>query len=216
MNGTETFDFLSNLPLIAFSFAFFIVFVLFIRGGVLLLVTGGDEERVEKGRVILLKALYSLIALLLIVLVFFSVTLLLQKGEVLLPPSTPGDFPPSPDANFPPAPQFIEVGGYYFAGPGGLEDNDFIKKSSVYVILCKKNSEYDIIYIGETSGKITVSKNNQYRCWLNNCNQKLEDIYLAVFQTPLDKYSPDEREKIRAGLESQINPPCPPPLPEVE
>jgi len=205
----NSFDFLSNLPLIAFSFVFFVVFILFIRGGIFLIFTQEDREKIEKGRAIVLKALYSLFVLLLVVFVFFSVTHLLKKGEVLLPAQVPGDFPPSPDVNFPPAPEFIEVGGYYFVGPWLLEKNNSVNKNAIYTILCKKDGEYDIIYIGDTGGKENLLRNKQYSCWIKNC--KLSNIYLAVFFTPIDKYDSTRRQEIRKGLEGQINPPCPPP-----
>jgi len=226
MEGNTTFNFLSNLPLLVFSFAFLVVFVLFIRGGILLLLVGEeDEEKTEKGRAIVLKALYSLFALLLIVFVFFSVTYLLKKGEVLLPTAAPGDFPPSPDVNFPPPPQFIKVGEYSFTGPWLFDENNVINKPAIYTILCKKNENYDpsslvkgegydIIHIGDTGSKEQLLKNKEYSCWVNNC--KLKDIYLAVLFTPTDKYPSERSQKIREELKSQINPPCPVPEPNNE
>jgi len=203
------FDFLKNLPLFVFILAFFVVFVIFLFGGFTLLRAGEDEEKIERGRRVLLNSLYSLFIILLIAFVFFSVSYLLQKGEVLQPPITSGDFPLSPDSNFPPAPQFVEIGKYYFVGPFLLKENDLIGGPVVYAVLCKNNEEYDIMYIDEVEKRAQLLKHSQYRCWLNNCNQKLKNLYLAVLWTPLDKYSSKQREEIQEELKSQISPPCP-------
>lgn len=199
---------LENLPLFVFILAFFVVFVLFLQGGFSLLVAGANEQKIETGRRRMLVSLYSLFILLLVAFVFFLVTYLLQRGEVLLPPEVPGEFPPSPAANFPPPPQFIEINGYYFTGPWPLKKNNTIGEPAVYAILCKVFEEYDIIYIGETE-KSRLLEHKQYKCWMEECDFELGNLYLAIFWTMADKYSSFERKRIKEELENQIIPPCP-------
>lgn len=169
-----------------------------------------DEEREKKGSRILLNSLYGLLTILIIALVFFSVSYLLRRGEVLQPPEVLGEFPSSLAVNFPPPSQFIEVDGYYFIGPGLLKENKFIGIPVLYTILCKRNGEYDIIYIGQTGGDEQLLRHEQYKCWVENCGQNSENLYLGVFLTPSERYGPEEREEIKESLRTQINPPCPP------
>jgi len=203
-----------NLPTFIFLLAFFVIFVIFIFGGFLMLKAGSDVQKIERGRRILLNSLYVLFITLLITFVFFLVTYLLQKGEVLKPPEVPGEFPPSLAAGFPPAPQFIEIGEYYFNGPWLLKKNNVMDKAGVFTILCKKNGEYDIIYIGESEKASRLSKHSQYRCWLENCNQEIKNLYLAVFGMLTGESDYAARRKFKEELEKQINPPCPPPSEE--
>jgi len=203
-----------NLPIFIFLLAFFVIFVIFIFGGFVMLKAGSDVQKIERGRKILLNSLYVLFITLLITFVFFLVTYLLQKGEVLKPPEVPGEFPPSLAAGFPPAPQFIEIGEYYFNGPWLLKKNNVMDKAGVFTILCKKNGEYDIIYIGENEKASRLLEHSQYRCWLENCNQEIKNLYLAVFWMPTGESDYAARREFKEELEKQINPPCPPPSEE--
>jgi amino acid transporter len=207
MNG---FDFLANLPLLVFVFISSIVFIIFIWGGIVLLRAKGDEEKKKKGRRILLNSLYGFLAILIIVVVFFLVSYFLQRGKVLQPPEISEEFPPSLAVNFPPPPQFIKVGKYCFNGPWLLKENEFVKEPALYLILCKKNEEYDIIYIGQTEGGESLLRQEQYRCWIDNCEQGSNNLYLGIFWTDPEKYKSKEREEIKEQLKTQINPPCPP------
>lgn len=54
---------------------------------------------------ILLIFLYGLFMILLVVLVFFTVSYLLKKGEVFKPKPASGEFPASPVGEFPPGPE---------------------------------------------------------------------------------------------------------------
>ncbi len=203
-----------NLPIFIFLLAFFVVFVIFLFGGFVMLSAGIDIQKIERGRRILLNSLYALFITLLIAFAFFLVSYLLQRGEVLKPPEVPGEFPPSLAANFPPAPQFIKIDEYYFNGPWSLKENDVIDKAGVYTILCKKNGEYDIIYIGENEEASRLLRHGQYRCWMENCNQELKNLYLAAFWMPMEKYGYAARREFKEELEKQIKPVCPPPVTE--
>ena len=160
-----------------------------------------------KGRRILLISLYCLFMILLVILAFFAVSYLLKKGEVFKPSPASGEFPASPIGDFPPAPQFIEISGYYFEGPWSLE---ILKEENIalisdlyglYAILCKKDGEYDIIDIGKTGEEQTET---QYSCWLEKCNQKVENFYIALLRAG-DK---NKIIEIIEYLNNKVNPSC--------
>lgn len=207
----NNFDILSNLPQLFFLFCFFVVFVLFLGGGIVLLRARGLPEKVQKGRKILLAGFICLFITLLIILAFYLVSYFLRRGEALKPsPAASKEFPPPFHlGSFPPPPQFIKIDDYYFTGPWSLKDNDYIEKSALFAILCKKNGEYDIIYIGGTGGREKLLKHSQYRCWRENCSQDSKNLYAAIFWTPSDRYPSTKKDEIERGLKDQINPPCP-------
>lgn len=148
-------------------------------------------------------SLYIIFVISLIVLTFFLVTWLLQEGEVLRPPLPSEEFPPQPLTTFPQPPEFIEIGDYYFSGPWSLESLEEIDVSVsrdlfvLYAVLCKKNEEYDIIYFGGRE-----QKDVNYECWMENCNQEIQNLYFAVFLSSSDP------EKIKDNLNRRLNPVC--------
>ena len=155
------------------------------------------------GRKILLILFYIFLVILLIVSTFLLVTWLLQKGEVLRPPLASEEFPPEPLTMFPQPPEFIEIGDYYFSGPWTLETLKNISIPSsrnlfgLLAILCKRNEDYDIIYIGGTE-----QRNIDYECWAENCNQEIQNLYIAIFLTSSDPV------KIKDKLNRRLNPVC--------
>jgi amino acid transporter len=205
----NTFDLLSNLPQLIFALCFLIVFILFLWGGIVLLRARGDPEKIEKGRKTLFTAFVALFIVLLVVLIFYLFSYFLKRGEVFKPPTGFSKEFPSPFhmAGFPPAPQFISTGNYYFNGPLLLKENRGIKKDAIYTILCKKNGEYDIIYIDEVRRE-DLLKHKQYKCWLEKCNQNLNNLYIAIFWTPSGRYPVTERDKIKNELKEEFSPPC--------
>ena len=155
------------------------------------------------GKKILSVLIFISFVILLIVLTFFLVTWLLQKGEVLRPPLPSGEFPPEPLITFPQPPEFIEIGDYYFSGPWALET---LKDTSIFgnrdffallAILCKRNEEYDIIYIVGTE-----QKDVDYECWVENCNQEVQNLYIAVFLASSNPV------RIKDNLNRRLNPAC--------
>jgi len=156
-----------------------------------------------EGKKILSVFLYIFFVIVLIVLTFLLVTWLLQKGEVLRPPPSLEEFPPGPLTTFPQPPEFIEIGDYYFSGPWTLETLKNISIPSnrdlfaLFAILCKRNEEYDIIYIGETE-----QKDVGYECWMENCNQEIQNLYFAVFLSSSDPV------KIKDNLNRRLDPIC--------
>jgi len=156
-----------------------------------------------EGKKILSVLFYIFFVILLVVLTFLLVTWLLQKGEVLRPPSPSEEFPPGPLTTFPQPPEFIEIGDYYFSGPWGLETLENINARSnqdlfaLFAVLCKRNEEYDIIYIGGAG-----EKNLDYECWAESCNQEVQNLYIAVFLASSDPV------KIKDKLNRRLDPVC--------
>lgn len=148
-------------------------------------------------------SLYIIFVISLVVLTSFLVTWLLKEGEVLLPPPATGKFPPGPLTTFPQPPEFIEIGDYYFSGPWALETLKDISISSnrdlfaLFAILCERNEEYDIIYIGGTE-----QRDVEYECWIESCNQEVQNLYVAVLLTSSDPV------KIKDKLNRRLNPIC--------
>ena len=147
--------------------------------------------------------LFVFFVILLVVLTFLLVTWLLQKGEVLRPPSASEEFPPGPLTTFPQPPEFIEIGDYYFSGPWTLETLKNVNISSnrgifgLFAILCKRNEEYDTIHIvGTEQGNVN------YECWLESCDQEVQNLYVAVFLASSDPV------KIKDKLNRRLNPVC--------
>jgi len=206
----SNFDFLDNLPLLIFGSIFFVLSVVLIRGAIILLKANNDIEKEIKGSKILSNSLYGFSALAIVVLIFLLVSYILNKGEVILPHPSSEEFPCSPSVNFPPPPEFITIGGRCFEGPFRLtEGHSFVGNSAIYAILCKKDAEYDIIYIGETKEGENLLSNGEYKCWTEKCEQANKNLYSAIFSTSLDKYSDEERLGIKQNLEIEINPVCP-------
>jgi len=101
----------------------------------------------------------------------------------------------------------ITIGKYQFEGPWRIDDVDLLDRACVYAILCEKtNNRYDVIYIGE-SGQIGTRLSTHHRkdCWENKCQSSL---YVAVYWTPSDRYSSEDRRKIEGELRDEYKPSC--------
>jgi len=100
----------------------------------------------------------------------------------------------------------IKIGKYEFDGPWLLEEADLLDRACVYVILCKSGEGYTIVYIGETGQVGTrLSTHNRRDCWRRNCSTSL---YVAVYWTPSNQYSSEERREIERELIEKYDPPC--------
>lgn len=153
-------------------------------------------------RKILIKLSYVIFAILLIVVVFF---LTLGFLNMFTSPSSiiPGGNPASPISNsFPPAPSFLKLSGIYFSNLELLKDNNSIENAGIFLILCKKDQDYGIIYIGETGEYIELSNNT---CWFDSCQGSL---YAARHWMPSERYKTKDRQGLRALLEAENNPSC--------
>ena len=140
-------------------------------------------------------------------LVFYSITFLLRKGKVFQQPTgDSGEFPPSWHlGNFPPAPEFITIGQYNFTGPWVFDGKQRIEDSAIIAVLCKKNEEYDILYIGD-AGSDRLNRHRDYICWLDNCDQG--DLYFSILWTLYEIYEADQKKAIETELNEEVKPPC--------
>ena len=204
-----SFNIVENLPFIIFNLVFFVIFIFFVYGAVVLLLGRADQQKTEKGERIILRSLYILFILLLVALVFFLGTYLLKKGDVLKPPPASEDFPSAPVSITPLPPEFIKVGGYYFSGPWSLKELEKkkvfenINISGLYTILCQKNGDYGIIYTGRIGGEQT-----NYQCWLENCGNKIENIYMAILEMSAKKFDRTAMENLAREIKNKVKPPC--------
>jgi len=189
----EKFDLISNLPLIILSFLFLIIFILFIIGGVILLRAKGDYNKIEKGRRFLSSAFFSFFSLILIILVFYSVSYFIQKGKILEPQPVYSEFPVSPAVGFPPAPKFLEIKGYYFSGPYPIKKIKTIG-SAIYIILCKKPDKYESVFLKQTEGE-DISLNQEYNNWVKKCGSE-KNIYIAILLGNEKYYSSEKLKEI--------------------
>lgn len=206
---TTSFNIVENLPFIIFNLGFFIIFIFFLFGSFVWVFGKGEVQKIERGQRIILNSLYGLFVLLLVALVFFLGTYLLKKGEVLKPPPASEDFPSAPVSIVPPPPEFIEVGGSYFSGPWSLQEleekNIFegTKISGLYTILCKKNGDYGIIHIGRIGGEQT-----NYQCWLENCGNKIGNLYMAVLSMSAEKFDRTAIENLAGEIKNKVHQSC--------
>jgi len=98
----------------------------------------------------------------------------------------------------------MNIAEYNFSGPYELENNDFIDRAAIYVILCYQGSQYVHLYVGETGQLGTrLSTHHKYECWKNNCK---ETLYVAVLLTPSDQYTPEKRREIEQYLINKLKP----------
>jgi hypothetical protein len=101
----------------------------------------------------------------------------------------------------------IKIGKYKFDGPWPLREVDFLDRACVYVILCKKlDGKYRIIYAGETGQVGTrLSNHEKYACWDRNC---YSELHVAIFLTPSEEYTPEDRREIEKEIRDQYDPAC--------
>jgi hypothetical protein len=101
----------------------------------------------------------------------------------------------------------IKIGQYTFDGPWKLSDVNLIDRAAIYAILCPRNNgTYDLIYVGETSQAETRLANHERAiCWSRSCGGPLS---VAIYWTPSNRYTADDRRKIEQQIRNQYNPPC--------
>lgn len=144
------------------------------------------------------------IILIIAALVFLGVTFLIKQGKIFLPPKASGDFPPASLGDFPPAPQFLKIGQYYFSTALLLKKISATGIPAVFAILCKKGEDYDTIYIGETSGRESLTADEDSKCWLESCAKNPDNIYVAISAAPTTS------ETIKEELIKELSPVCSP------
>jgi len=89
----------------------------------------------------------------------------------------------------------IKIGGHTFNGPYTSKDS-IEDKSGVYAVLCKKEDEYYMIDVGESSEvKSRLDSHDRKSCWTKECK---EVITYAV------RYTPNLKQKGRKEIEQEI------------
>ena len=175
---------LENIPSIIFGFLLILVFIIFLIGIFIIVTARGNSQKVESGKKLLFDSFYGLLFVVLIVFVFLLASYFLKKGEIFKPPFSLEKTPPLlVDLNYPSPPRFIKIREFYFNGPRKLKRNNFIINPTVYVILCKKENKYNVVYVGDIQNSEVATnllKNKQYDCWLNHCEKNLK-IFILPF-----------------------------------
>ncbi|MDD2731624.1 MAG: hypothetical protein PHI53_00290 [Candidatus Pacebacteria bacterium] len=210
----NNFDLFSNLHLIFFTIFFLVVFVLFHFAVISLILAKGNPEKILKGRKILKSAFISLSVFLFTLLIFYSVSYFIKKGEVLEPSEDSLKNLPQLSyqrTSFPEPPNFIEIGKYYFSGPVPLEGNEKLKKESIFAVLCQKDNDYAILYIGDGQSGLNLLKHYQYNCWLSSCFNSKKSLYLAVIPFASDDsltIGESKKDIMRKEIIKNTNPVC--------
>ncbi len=169
-----------NLPLIIFGLIFSISSI-FLIIGIILSASAKDTIRLAKGRQMLMRAVYSFSSLLLMVIVFLSITWFLNKNTNNNPIVDLNGYPASPiDLNFPSAPEFIKISNTYFNGPYPFQDYAQVPKAAIVSILCKNQGEYDIIDIDSATAQTDLTQHINFACWSSFCGE----LYVGMFWVP--------------------------------
>jgi hypothetical protein len=103
----------------------------------------------------------------------------------------------------------MNLGGYYFNGPFSLNKVRAIEKPCVYAVLCKNGEKYDMIYVDVSEQYNRLLKNQNYGCWVENCNGNPNNLSLAILWTSPKVYDSIKRNAIKNSLQKEFNPPCP-------
>jgi len=188
---------LEVIPFVIFGGPLLIIFGVFISGAISLLFF----KKEDRGRDVIAKSLSYFIILLTIFLVFVVVSTLVRRGDIFTPKPQDTEFPVSPMGSFPPAPEFFELEGYFFAGPYSLAEKDANEEEIIYVAMCPKEDGYDIIKIGISNKRSSISSDRDFGCWLENCRK--EDIKVGIFWVKGDEDNAT-RDYLRE-LEDKIN-----------
>jgi len=162
-------------------------------------------------RSIIIKLLYFFGAILVVVLVFFLVTYLIRRGEAFLPPQASGDFPVSPlSGALPGQPEFIGISGYYFSAPLAIKIKGSIFGPAFFAVLCRAGEKYGIIQVGSVrkGNQVGFLSGDNYKCWLANCQDNIDDIFVSFFSFSSQAYEAGAFEKMETNLKEHMTSPC--------
>jgi hypothetical protein len=96
------------------------------------------------------------------------------------------------------------IAGYTFEGPY-ISTNSIEDKSGVYAVLCKKDSNYSVVDVGEShTPKSRLNTHERKGCWERKCTNGT--IYYAIKYTP--NLQQDGRMKIEQDIRAKIDVPC--------
>ncbi|MBU3943050.1 hypothetical protein KKA24_03640 [Patescibacteria group bacterium] len=194
-----------NLPLIIFGLIFLISSILLIIG-IILSASAKDTIKLAKGKQMLMKAVYSFSSLLLIVIVFSSITWFLNKNIDNKPEVDLDGYPASPvDPNFPSPPKFIKISDTYFNGPYPFQNYAQVSRSAIFSILCKNEDEYDIIDIDSAMAQTDLTQHINFACWSSFCG----NLNIGMFWIPSIKDNSWNERDVLEFLKNENNLLCP-------
>ncbi len=200
LSDLNIFNIIYNIPLLLFDLLLFFVFLLLARAVVIILTARGNELKFERGKRNLFAAFFWLFLLIVSAVVFSFVNNAVFGNRNL---QKSGEFPILPNSSFPPGPAYVKVGRYYFAGPWKFKEYSSIKSTGFFAVMCKKDTGYDIIYTSRTDGE-NLLDDDQYNCWVKNCDGGADNLYVAVLYTKSENFSPEKIDQIRKDLNSQF------------
>jgi len=194
-----------NLPLIIFGLIFLISSVILIIG-IVLSSSAKDTIALAKGKRILIGSAYSFSTLLLIVVVFYSVTWFLNRNiddnsiiDLEAYPNSPVDF------NFPSKPDFIKISNHYFNGPYSFQDYAEFSRPAIFSILCQNEDYYDIIDIDSVAIQTNLNQHPNFSCWSSFC----DNLKIGLLWIPSTRDSFWNERDVLEFLKNENNLPCP-------
>jgi hypothetical protein len=205
-------DFFKNTPLMVLVAIFAISLVLFLRGGIYMVLARDDQQKTQSAK----RKIYFSLSVFGLFMVSSSVFILTsyfyRRGEAIFMPIASGDFPPSISAGvFPPAPEFTKIGDKYFSGLKQISEIDsWPSQRGIFAVVCMQKGGADSYKIMEfifSSGGSRSSINGNTECWKEKCPVN-SDIYFAFLPTPDEKYDYNKIVEIGTSLEELTKPLC--------
>ncbi len=181
------------LPEIIFSFLILIFLIAFFWIIKILYYTEGVDLEKKKKNIVFLTIV------IIVILVPYLVSLLLQKGERMRPLEILEVEQPEFLVEFPPNPSFVEIEDYYFAGPWQINERYQESPGALWIVLC----ENDIIGTGFFFPDNPVFTSEQRQCFLTECSNP----YYATLPIFKDGQIPGA-EKLFNYLINKFNPQC--------
>ncbi|MDD5146122.1 MAG: hypothetical protein PHF44_04750 [Candidatus Pacebacteria bacterium] len=188
------------IPLVVFGGALVVIFGFFINGALNLLFSNNSERGME----IVIKSLIYFLVFLVAFLIFAGVSVMVQRGAIFQPKESDSEFPVSPVGKFPPAPQFFEILGFGFSQPQFLSTETIMPGNSIFAVLCKKETGYDIIDTDMIYNYTPVSNYANYECWTESCDPA--NTYISFYGFERGSASEDKERVDR--FKKTINPVC--------
>jgi len=192
-----------NLPFTLLGIAL-LVNLGFLLVGLVMSASAKDPISQKKSRKVLVEAGLMFGSIILIVLVFFSVTWFLDQNLESQIAVDPEAHPYSPiDPNIPPRPQVFNISGVWFNGPYHFNVAYSLNRAMIYSIVCRNEESYDIIDIEITRQGENLTAHKDYQCWLDSCPD-FANLYVGLSLLPINinsaqfRAATDMTEKIQA------------------
>jgi hypothetical protein len=151
--------------------------------------------------------IFIFLAIILIIAAIFLAVFSANKNPESQSAQDLSEFPPSPISGFPPPPSFIKLGSYYFGESAPLKNYKTILSPAVYVIFCGKGEQAKLIYVNAAKKGEDLSKNNDYKCWAQNCANNSNNLYISLKWTPIEIYDSIKTKQIQDEV-LKYNPLC--------